>query len=109
MERDVDFGSRNRSLGELLELRAEFFEQFPATYSIQLAQLRKTGRHGERIPRKRSRLIDRTVRRKFVHDFPSPAKRTDRQTAADHFSECGQVRSDSINFLGAAARHAKAG
>ena len=63
----------------------------------------------QRIARQRPGLINRTVRRKLVHDFGASAKCADRQSAADYFSKRSQIRFDSVNFLRAAARDAKSG
>ncbi len=46
---------------------------------------------------------------KLIHNLSPAAKCSDRQTAADHFAQYGQVRFDSVNFLGTAARNPETG
>src|SRR6266700_1625704 len=70
-------GELDRVPRELFELRAQFFEQSPAVDPFELAQLRQTGSHRNRITRQRSGLINRTIWRKLVHDFRASAKCAD--------------------------------
>jgi hypothetical protein len=98
---------RDRLARELFKLGAKFFQQFPSIDSFQLAQLCEAGRHCERISGECSCLVNRTVGRKLIHNFGAPAKRADRQSAADDFSKSGQIGFDPVNLLGAPARYAK--
>src|SRR5205814_2051019 len=106
---NVDFCVGDRFARESLKLRAEFFEEFPAIDPFELTQLRQSRRHRQRISRKRPRLINWSIRGKLVHDFGASPECADRQTTADHFTQHGQIRFDSINFLSAAARDTKTG
>ena len=99
----------NDCAGRFFELRAKLLESLPTIDPLELAQLRQTGRHRQRIAGQRSRLINRTERRELIHDFRATAERTDRQSAADHFAERGQIRPNAVDFLRTAARDAKAG
>src|SRR5882757_3917608 len=74
VKRDVDLRMVDGTPREFLELRAKFFEQFPSVDPFELAQLRETCGHGQRISRQRPRLIHGTFWRKLVHDFGSAAK-----------------------------------
>src|SRR5919106_4008360 len=92
---------------ELFELCAKFFQQFPSIDSFQLPQLRETGRHCERVSGERPCLVNRTIRRKLIHDFGAPAERADWQSAADYFAKRRQVGFDSIDLLCAPPHDAK--
>ena len=54
-------------------------------------------------------LVNWPERRELIHDFRTTAEGADRQAAADDFAERGQVGLNPVDFLGAAARDAKAG
>src|SRR6266571_1675820 len=107
MKRGADFCTRDSLARELFKLYAKFFQQFPSIDSLHLAQLREAGSHCERISGERPCLVNRTIRRKLIHNFGAPAKRADRQSAADDFSKSGQIGFDSVNLLSAPARYPK--
>ena len=67
------------------------------------------GGHRERVPRQRARLVDRSVRGNLVHDLAFAAEGTNRHTATDDFTQCGQVRFDAKVALGTAESDAKPG
>src|SRR5262250_161895 len=99
MKCDVDFCFRDRLSRELFELRTERFEQFPTVDSFQLAQLRETSCHRQRISRQCSGLINGAVGRKPVHDFRASAECANWQAAADNFSKGREIRCDAVDFL----------
>src|SRR3954469_9815003 len=90
-------------------MRAVLLENLPAIYSLQLAQLREAGSHRQRAPRKRPRLIHRPERRELIHDFGASTECAHWQAAANHFSQCRQVGTNSKNFLRASPGHAETG
>src|SRR5581483_1702662 len=70
---------------------------------------RQTRSQRQRISRQRSGLINRAERRKFVHNFGAPPKRANRQAAANHLPQRGEVRFHPIDFLRATASQAETG
>src|SRR5438270_630744 len=103
-----EFGLQHAFYDRALEFFANCFEQVPAIDSFELTQLRQPRRKRERITRKRSGLIDRTLRGKFVHDFGAAPKRADRQAAADHFTEGSQIGTHTGETLHATGADTKA-
>src|SRR5213594_1606008 len=74
--------------------RADVFE--PRVRGIVEQPQRGDARgHRERIARQRSRLIHRAERGDEAHERARAAVRADRQPAADHLSETGDVRPDA--------------
>ncbi len=61
MKGRFNFGLLQRVAHAAFKLRAKFFEQLPAIGPLQLAQLRQTRRHRQRIARERAGLIDRPI------------------------------------------------
>ena len=109
VKRRIDLRMVDDTPREFFELRAKFFEQFPSVDPFELAQLRETSGHRQRISRQRPRLIHGTIRRKLIHDFGRSTERTDWQSTADYLSQCCKIGFDSIDFLGAAACQTETG
>ena len=63
--------------------------------------------HGNRVARKRSRLVDRAYRRQMFHDVPASAKGAHRHTAADDLAKRCQVWRYPVQPLCAGARHSE--
>ena len=76
---------------------------------LQVAQHRESGAHRQRIAGERARLVDRAGRRDLAHDVRAAAVGADRQPAADHLAERGQVGPDAVALLRAAEGDAEAG
>src|SRR5262245_42060823 len=83
----------------LLEIGAEVLQARPSPSLNELSDLGQTRRHGDRVSREGSRLVNGAVRRKMVHDFRSAAECAHRQTASDHLAERGQIWHDVEQFL----------
>ena len=66
---------------------------------MQFLQRRKAGSHSQWIATQRTGLIDRTHRRKAIHNFCPPAEGPHRQATADNFSKATQVRRDAKDLL----------
>ena len=67
------------------------------------------GRHRERVPGERARLVHGPGGRDELHDLAPAAVGADRQPAADHLPERRQIRRDPVERLRAARVHAEAG
>ena len=71
-------------------------------------QLRQAGGHGNRIARKRARLIDGAQGRDLLHELAATGIGAHRHAAADDLAIGDQVGMDAIVALGAARREAEA-
>ena len=69
---------------------------------VELRQDGETGGGRERVPAQRAGLVDGAERRELVHDVGAAAERGERQAAADHLAEHGEVGRDAVATLGAA-------
>ena len=76
---------------------------------VQIADLRQTSRHRNRIAAQRARLIDRADRRDHLHDLPASAVCADRHARADDLAERGQIRRHAEVSLCAVGREAESG
>ena len=65
----------------------------------QRFQRRDTCCHRQRIPRERTRLINRTGRSDTLHDLSAPTVNCDRQTATNYFAERRKIGSDPETLL----------
>ena len=92
-----------------LELFAKFFQARPSASLDELAKLRQSSRHGDRVSGKSARLIDGSVRREPVHDFGAPTEGADRKSSADDLAQSCEVRQHVVEFLRAAGRDPKSG
>ena len=70
---------------------------------------RQTGAHRQRIAGQRAGLVDGSAGRDVTHDVAPAAIGGDREPAADHFAQRGEVGLDVVELLSAAGRHAEAG
>lgn len=73
------------------EMRSKLIKAPKARAVVQLPELGESGRHRKGIPAECPCLIDRTERRKQVHHIRTTAKGSDRQSAADDFSETTEI------------------
>ena len=64
--------------------------------------------NGNGISGQCSCLVDRSVRRKLIHDFCASAECAHWQATADDFAECGEIRPDIVELLRATGRESKA-
>ena len=88
---------------------AKFFKPRKARWLFQLTQLRKPGRHRQRIPGKRAGLVHRPERRKKIHHIGTTAKSPHRQTTTNHFAETTKIRHNPLNPLHAGFTQSEAG
>ena len=72
---------------------------------VQLTHSSKPCRHGHRIPRKRSRLVNPAERRNLLHHVQTAAISAHRHASADNLAESGQVRLDAVQPLGTVDTH----
>src|SRR5690606_18713748 len=77
----------------------DFFETTPAVETLHFFQLGYSSSKCERIARQSTRLVNRTVRSKHIHNFGLAAKRSHRQPATDDLAHCGEVRGDPDSLL----------
>ena len=67
------------------------------------------GGHREGVAAQGSRLVNRPEGGEVIHDFGLAAEGTDREAAADDFTEGGEIGGDSDAFLHAAGSEAESG
>jgi hypothetical protein len=72
--------------------------------SAKVPDRRQAGRHGQRIPGKRARLIDRTHGRNHIHELVAAAVSAHRQPSANDLAQRRKIRLDSVKLLRAAQR-----
>ena len=75
---------------------------------VEQRKRRQAGGRRERIARQRARLVGVAGRRKPLHQRARPGDGGQRQAAAEHLAEHGEVGRDAEALLRAAARDAKA-
>src|ERR1043166_4558999 len=93
----------------LPEIRALWVQLIVDSTTPQQVQACNARRHRQWIAGKRAGLIDRSDRRKQIHDFSTPAKGCQRQPAAQNFSKAGEIGANFENSLRSAKRDAKTG
>ena len=80
-----------------------------AAVGLELLQGGEAGGHRQRVAGQRSGLVDGAGRCHPLHQLAAAAVGADRQPAADHLAEGGQVGLDPEQLLGAAEGDAEAG
>src|ERR1035441_7943238 len=99
---------RDTGGGRRFELRPLRFQ--PAVHlrmRLQVPQHRQSRCYRQRIPRQRSRLVNRSRRRHHAHDVAPPAVCAHRQSTADHLAQRRQIRPYAVPRLRPAERHPK--
>ncbi len=109
VEGEGESGGGDGVAGGGLEGGAEGFEMGPGVPGFEFAELGDACGHGEGVSGEGAGLVDGAVGCEEVHDIGAPAEGPDGESAADDFSECGEVRGDACEFLDAAFGDAEAG
>ena len=71
------------------------------TGCLQASERLQAGAHGQWIAGEGAGLINRAVGRDLAHNLFAAAVSADRQSAADNFTEAGQIGHDAETLLGA--------
>ena len=99
---------RSASAGPAAEAGGPAGEQLVGL-GVEQVERGQAGGGRQRVPGQRAGLVHGPERRQHAHDVGPAAERADRQAAADHLAEAGEVGADAEQLLGAAAGDAEAG